>query len=161
MKNSQHKTLEIVGYLVLALVIPIIAVSIRQQFPPPLPEMTIKHIAWSIALGLLFSGLPGLVPFYLFRKWQTGRRLIAPAAALLLEASWFLLFFLGQIHGFIWVVAMFFPVVGIAIATILTARLPRLRQNNPSIMLDQLAVAVFVELLLGVFLPITVLTCHQ
>lgn len=161
MKNSLHKTLEVAVYLVLAIIIPVIAVLIRRELPPPLPQATIRDIGGSIALGLLFSGLPGLVPFFLFRKWQANQRLIAPAAALLLEALWFILLFLGQIHGFVWVVAMFFPVVGIAIATILTASLSRLRQGNPATKLDQFAVAVFVELLLGVFLPITVLTCHQ
>lgn len=157
MKNSQQKALEVAGYLVLAIIIPVIAVLIRRE----LPQATIRDIGGSIALGLLFSGLPGLVPFYLFRKWQAKQRLIAPAAALLLETLWFILLFLDQIHGFVWVIAMFFPVVGIAIATVLTASLPRLRQGNPAIKLDQFAVAVFAELLLGVFLPITVLTCHQ
>lgn len=161
MKNSQQKALEVTGYLALAIIIPVIAVLIRRELPPPLPQATIRDIGGSIALGLLFSGLPGLAPFYLFRKWQAKQRLIAPAAALLLEALWFILLFLDQIHGFVWVVAMFFPVIGIATATILTASLPRLRQGNPAIKLDRLAIAVFVELLLGVFLPVTVFTCHQ
>lgn len=154
MKDCLRKTLEITGYLVLAMVIPSVAVLILHQFPQLMSGMTTKDIGQMIVLGLLFSALPGLIPFYLFRKWHVRQRWLVPATALLLEALWFTLLPLDKGDNFACIViTLLFPPVGIAIVTILTATLARLRRDNPPVKLYQLAIAVFAELFLGGFLP--------
>lgn len=154
MKSSLHKTLEVVGYLALSLVIPTVAVLILPQFPRLMSGMTIEGIGLMIVWGLLFSALPGLVPFYLFRKWHVRQRWLVPATALLLEALWFTLLPLDKGNNFACIViTVLFPPVCIAIVTILTATLPRLRRDNPPVKLYQLAIAVFAELFFGGFVP--------
>lgn len=157
MKKRLQIVLEMTAFLLLCLMIPTVAVLLRQLFGAELPESASYQIRGAMVLTLLFCGFPGLVPFYLFQHQDIRQRLFTPIITLLLEVFWVLLIFSDNIHGLFAVIVLFFPAIGIVIATILAARLPRFRNDNPPIKNSELIFVTVVELLFGVLIPIVAL----
>jgi len=154
MKKRLQIVLEMAGFLLLCLIIPTVAVLLRQSFGAEDPESVSYQIRGAMVLTLLFCGFPGLVPFYLFQHQNIRQRLFTPTVTLLLEILWVLLIFSGNIHELFAVIVLFFPAIGIVIATILAARLPRFRNHNHPIKNSELIFVNVVQILLGVLIPI-------
>ncbi len=154
MKKRLQIVLEIAVFLLLCLMIPTVAVLIWLLFAAEPPENISHSIRGHMVITLLFCGFPGLISFYLFQHQDSRQRLFTPTITLLLEVFWVLLIFSGNIHGLFAVIVLFFPAIGIVIATILAARLPRFRNDNPPIKNSELIFVNVFELLFGVLVPI-------
>lgn len=154
MKKRLQIMLEMAGFLLLSLMIPTVAVLIWLLFAPERPENISHSIRGLMVITLLFCGFPGLVSFYLFQHQDIRQRLFTPTVTLLLEVLWVLLIFSGNIHGLFAVIVLFFPAIGVVIATILAARLPRFRNHNHPIKNSELIFVNVVELLFGILIPI-------
>ncbi len=147
---------EITGYLILSCIVTIIVTMIWQRITQEPREDVADTIRWALTFSLLFCSVPTLPALYLFQRQIFVPQIIVPVASLLLQTVWTVCLLNDIFNHGIWQIGMiFFPSLGIAGATILTAYLPTVRKGDFPISTVKLAFGVAAELLLTIALPLT------
>jgi len=141
--------IEITGYLILSSIVTIAVIMICPPLIQEPRQSVIDRIRQALALNLQLASVPTMVSFYLFQQQKFVPRMIIPVASPLLQTVW-LVCALREIF----IGVFFFPGLGIAVATILTAYLPIVRKGDFPISTAKLALGVAAELLLPFILMI-------